>query len=248
LAACLDREAMLESTTGGWASLWSSFLPPADSRISAEDQLVFDPALGQDLLKQAGWVDYDANPETPLLAANVTGVTPGTRLSLTLLTDPSPFHLALADRISADLSACGVEVQHTALDESQYYAPGPEGPLFGREFDLALIAWQPAPDMDCSLYASGQVPSSENYWIGTNISGWSSADYDAACHTAALALPDEAALASAQAEAWFLSGLPAVPLFAPPVVWVARAMPCVEDSLIDGVDVFNQIEYLDRCP
>lgn len=248
LAACLDREAMLESTTGGWASLWSSFLPPADSRISAEDQLVFDPALGQDLLKQAGWVDYDANPETPLLAANVTGVTPGTRLSLTLLTDPSPFHLALADRISADLSACGVEVQHTALDESQYYVPGPEGPLFGREFDLALIAWQPAPDLDCSLYASGQVPSSENYWIGTNISGWSSADYDAACHTAALALPDEAALASAQAEAWFLSGLPAVPLFAPPVVWVARAMPCVEDSLIDGVDVFNQIEYLDRCP
>lgn len=248
LAACLDRDAMLESTIGGWALSWPSFLSPEESRIAAEEQLVFDPALGQDLLKQAGWVDYDGDPETPLLAANVAGVAQGTPLSLTLLTGASPFHLALAEMIRADLGACGVEVQHTSLPESQVYAPGPDGPLFGRDFDLALIAWQPGAELDCSLYTSGQVPSAENYWIGTNIAGFADPGYDAACSSANLALPGETDTALIQAERAYHAGLPTVPLFAPPVITILPSMPCAENAVIDGVDVFSQIEYLERCP
>jgi peptide/nickel transport system substrate-binding protein len=238
---------MLESTIGGWALSWPSFLSPEESRIAAEEQLVFDPALGQDLLKQAGWVDYDGDPETPLLAANVAGVAQGTPLSLTLLTSPSPFHLVLAEMIRADLGACGVEVQHTSLPESQVYAPGPDGPLFGRDFDLALIAWQPGAKLDCSLYTSEQVPSAENYWIGTNITGFADPGYDAACSSANLALPGETDTALIQAERAYLAGLPAVPLFAPPAITILPSMPCAENAVIDGEDVFSQIEYFDLC-
>jgi peptide/nickel transport system substrate-binding protein len=114
----------------------------------------------------------------------------------------------------------GVEVR--TLSPAELYAPGPEGPLFGRQFDLALIAWQPMHGPDCGLYTSWAIPTAENDWIGTNIAGFADSAYDAACTAAALALPAEAQAALAAAEAAFVEQLPAVPLTAPPVIEVWR--------------------------
>ncbi len=89
--------------------------------------------------------------------------------------------------MQSSLGECGIEVTSVTLPASQLYAPGPEGLLFGRQFDLALIGWAPLSQVDCALYESGQIPSLNNQWVGTNIAGWSEAAYDEACNRAALA-------------------------------------------------------------
>ena len=248
LAACLDRQAMLETIPGGEGSLWQSFLPPSQSQLQADTVLVFDMELGKALLTQAGWVDFDGNLETPLTAANVFNVTPGTPLSLELLTSQSPFHQALAQVVIQSFGACGAAVTHTALPTSEYYAPGPAGRLFGRDFDLALIAWQPSPDLDCSLYVSWQVPSAQNQWIGTNLTGIGNPGYDAACSAAALALPGESEDSVFQAESFFLTALPAVPLFAPPEVFLTPSVQCSDFDITSETGLFTQLALFDLCP
>jgi peptide/nickel transport system substrate-binding protein len=220
IAACLDRQALAALTTGGWGIPWPSFIPPEGSYLTEGSGIVFNLEAGAALLDGAGWIDHDGDPATPRRSQNVVNVFNGTPLSLTLLTGSSTFHQDLAGMVQEALTACGLGVAVQTLPADELFAPGPGGPLFGRAFDLALIAWQPLPGLDCGLYTSWAVPSVSNGWIGTNIAGFEDGGYDRACTTAALALPGEEAALLAQAEAVFTELLPAVPLLAPPVVEV----------------------------
>ena len=220
IAACLDRQAMLALTTQGWGAPWPSFLSPEESQLDATLGIAYDPEKGAALLEEAGWQDHDGDPSTPRIAQGVASVFTGTPFSVELLVGPSAFHQDLAAIIEDSLTMCGVGVEVQTLSLPDLYAPGPEGPLFGRKFDLALIAWAPLPGPDCGLYASWEIPATGNGWIGTNIAGFSDAGYDQACASAALALPDEFGALLALAESAFVDLLPAVPLFAPPSVEV----------------------------
>jgi peptide/nickel transport system substrate-binding protein len=218
IAACLDRQGMAAATTGGWGSPWPSFVSPAGSNL--EQGIVYNPEASAALLDSAGWIDYDGDPSTPRLSWNVLNVFNGTPFSVELLVGPSPFHQDLAVMIQEALTACGLGVTVGTLPTEEMFAPGPGGPLFGRDFDLALIAWQPLPGPDCGLYTSWAVPNVGNGWIGTNIAGFEDERYDRACTASTLALPGEEPMLLARAEAVFVELLPAVPLFAPPVVEV----------------------------
>ncbi len=251
LAACLDRQALLDETMLGLGEVWPSFLPPARSQLETSSQLVYDPALGRDLLEDAGWRDSDGNPETSLQAWDVPGVPAGTPLSLALLTTTSGFHQDLASTIGRSLQACGVEVHVTSMPAEELYAPGPAGPIFGRAFDLGLISWQPNPGLDCELYLSWQIPSEVNDWIGTNIAGLEDEWYAAACVSALQALPEDAQQAVRAAEEAFITVLPALPLFARPEVSVLPLHPCGEYANDGQEDFFMMIErYSDgkNCP
>ncbi|NLN70474.1 MAG: hypothetical protein GX142_06805 [Chloroflexi bacterium] len=200
LAQCIDTAALAEQTGTQPAILAG---------------LSYDPVAGVALLEQTGWHDHDGDPSTPRQAQDALGVFNLTPLTLTLLAGPTPFHQDLAAGIAALLTACGVGVTVETLPIEELYAPGPEGPLFGRGFDLALIAWQPSPAPGCALYTSPVVPHAANSWIGTNIAGFSDPDYDAACITALLAPPAEAAARQAAADDAYLEHLPALPLVQP---------------------------------
>ena len=117
----------------------------------------------------------------------------------------------------------------TTLADEALYAPGPGGPLFGRNFDLALIAWQKMPDIDCRFYVGSQIPNNDNNWIGTNLTGYLNEVYDSACSTAALALPEVSRDAIRLAEIEFLSSLPAIPLFSQPHVMVSSTIQMPAD-------------------
>jgi len=187
-------------------------------------------------------VDHDGDPATPRQAQGVLNVPFGTSLSVELFSSTSAFHQDLASAIRDDLALCGVEVIHQALPNETLYAPGPEGPLFGRQFDLALISWLPLPQEDCTLYDSGQIPSAANYWIGTNIAGLSDQLYDDACRTATLALPVDRDEAIHQAERAFLDALPAVPLFSIPRVMVLPETGCDNGEITTEGEFFRQLE------
>ena len=67
----------------------------------------------------------------------------------------------------------------------------------------------------CDWFTGSEIPNAANHWVGTNVTGYQNADYDAACHTARLALPGEKNYSDAyhQAQAIFATDLPAIPLY-----------------------------------
>lgn len=45
----------------------------------------------------------------------------------------------MANLIVQNLADCGIAVTHTSLPAEELYAPGPDGVLFGRQFDMRLL-------------------------------------------------------------------------------------------------------------
>jgi peptide/nickel transport system substrate-binding protein len=247
IAACLDREKMRDVTTGGLSTPWPSFLPPGLTQLGINDQLTFDSQRGLALLEQAGWVDDDGDTETPILSLDVANVPVGTELKLSLLVSNSGLQWDLAGIIHEALSDCGIGIDVFSMPSSELYAQGPDGTLFGRRFDLALISWQPMPDLDCKYYLSPQIPDEENFWIGTNIAGLSDEGFDQSCTKAALALPDEFPDAVSSAEQNYLSLMPSIPLFSMPQVVVASSNVCFGRKFLSELDLFTSWMYFDYC-
>ena len=81
----------------------------------------------------------------------------------------------------------------------------------------------------CGLYRGDQVPDAQQGWSASNVTGYASAEFDAACN-AALAAADPAAKRQRHAEAMaiFTRDLPALPLF-------ARAKVLVTNPRVTGV-------------
>jgi len=235
----LDREVMLETTAGGMGTHWNSFISPSISQLDQAEAIPYDPQGSAELLHQVGWQDHDDDPNTPLQAWSVAGVPMGTELSVELSVNTSGFHQTLAEVIRDSLRET-----ITSMPAEEYYAAGPEGILFGRRFDLALLTWQPMPNLDCELYQSWGIPSVENQWIGTNIAGFSDEVYDNACADASLALPDEWEALLYEAEIAFIDSLPDVPLLAKASFIIKREYnknTPTEDllNLFDTIEVYS---------
>lgn len=243
IAACIDREALL-SAGGAGAALWPSFVRPEQSQLRPEDGLVFNPSEGQALLAEVGWRDHDLNPDTALQAWNVPNVPPGTFFEISLMVDESRAHWQIAEGVAATLRTCGIGVDIISLPAEQVFAPGPEGPIFGRQFDLAIFAWQPSPALGCRLYQSGQIPNAGNNWIGTNPSGWGDPQLDAACADAVLALPADFPQALVAAEQAFLNALPSLPLLGYAERWAIAQAGCLPLNAAGDGDFFEWIEHV----
>ncbi len=222
IAQCLNRDVIAEITQKGFDNPWPSFLPPGLSQLGIDKMIMYDPQGGSDLLETAGWRDHDNDPDTPRMAQSVENVFDGTLLNLNLLVSNSAFHQDLAVMIEENLAECGIGLNVDVLSSEELYAPGPEGPLFGRSFDLALIAWQSLPVLDCGLYTSWNIPNAKNGWIGTNIAGLDSERYNSACANASLSNRDDYNIALMTAEEAFIDLLPAVPLVSIPEIEIWR--------------------------
>jgi len=117
------------------------------------------------------------------------------------------------------LAQCGLAVRVVGQETQTYLAPGPEGPVFGRDFDLAQYAWVTAQEPPCSLYLTNEIPGAypqaSKGWGGVNAAGYSNPAYDAACQNALYALPDwpQHREAHQQAQAIFAEDLPSLPLY-----------------------------------
>lgn len=248
VAACLDRERMRDAATGGLSALRPSFLPPERSQLDPDSQIIFDLQSGGELLTQVGWGDVDGDPKTPRQAVNVESIPMGSELSLSLLVSNSGLHQDLAGVIKDSLEACGIGVNVTSMPSNELYAPGPSGPLFGRRFDLALVSWQPMPDLDCRYYQTSQIPDKENFWIGTNIAGFSDVEYDRSCGDAAFALLPDNSQTVFNAEQLFLSEMPSVPLFSTPEIVVSSAKVCFDREGSSEQEIFTSLAYYNDCP
>jgi len=232
LAACLDREGIRKEIFSSKAGL-ASLTDLLGSRAGSDSVTAFEynPVSGNQLLEQAGWMDLDNDPETARTAVNVAGIPGGTSLSLTLLNPADAVSIAVASSIIDSLAECGMEVKSETIPFDELYAPGPDGMIFGRAFDLALISWQYSQIPVCYLYMTNQIPDRNNYWVGGNLAGYSEVEFDVACSGLLHLLPDETdyELSLQQTAGVFAQDLPAIPLFLLPKVVLTRIDFCAFD-------------------
>ena len=172
IAACLTAEPIASEVLG--ARLPEDFGLPGFASMGTLEE-------AQALLDEIGWLRDETQPEAPRKASGVQNVLDGTVFSVSLLSGTSMMDREVSQAVVWRLADCGIEVIHQEMAPAELYATGPEGPLFGRNFDLALVSWQKTQGDSCELYRSDAIPDSENYWIGTNLAGLADADFDAQC-------------------------------------------------------------------
>jgi len=211
IATCLTAEPIASEILG--ARLPEGFsLPEFPSWGSLEQ--------AQTLLDEIGWLRDETQPEVPRQASRVNNVLDGTVFSISLLSGISTMDREVSQVVVGRLAGCGIEVIHQALSPAELYAPGPEGPLFGRNFDLALVSWQKPRGDACELYRSNAIPGSGTYWIGTNLAGFADADFDAQCTAIGNA---ELATKLGDGVDLLAEYLPAVPMMPQIAIWAASS-------------------------
>lgn len=216
-ALCIDRQRIVNTVLFGLSSVPGSYVPSGHPLYDASlPGYAFDVAAANTLLEQAGWRDVDGNPSTPRQAWGIPKIANGTPFSVTYLTTGAAQRIQVSSLVAESLAQCGIQVNVKYLNQVDLYAPGPDGPLFGRDFMLAEFAMgNTGIEPPCAWYTSPEVPNAANRWIGTNLSGYVNKAFDAACSTARQSLPDEAAYLQAyqQAQSIFAQDLPVIPLY-----------------------------------
>lgn len=249
VAQCVDRERIaIEALPYAGAAVADSYVA-SEHPLYAGDQLYrwdYTPSSGQSLLEEVGWRDEDGDGIRE--AHDVPSVVNGTPFSVTLLTTSG--HLAserTARVLSENLAACGIGLAVKPVPPEEFFADGPDGPVFGRQFELALFSWLNGLDAPCELYLSTEIPGPENWWATSNDPGYESADYDAACQAALQAVPgtENYARFHREAQRIFSHDLPVLPLYFVPKLVAAR--PEVSGVILDpseNLELWN-IEMFD---
>ena len=260
IAHCMDRDTIRNKLLGGAVEVTDTILI-ADHPLLDGVSLTpypYDPTLGISLLDQVGWKDVDLNPDTPATAENVVDVPQGTEFEVGLLISESPLRGEIAAEIAAGLANCGIKVNISQVPASELYQPGPDGLIFGRQFDLALLSWQTSGRFDCRLFTTGEIPTDANYWMGektggANYFGFSNPSYDETCALGAQGGLDVSASVQAERNALQIlnNELPFIPVYLHPASFLKSVDVCGFDENVDRENEFlMDIEYLrtgDAC-
>ncbi len=230
VALCLDRQKIVDSVLYGLSSAPASYVPAEYPLYNPDVRTYsFDISTASALLDQAGWQDTDKKPATPRQALGVQNVPNGTPLELNYVTTGAAQRVQVSTILADSLAQCGIKLNVKYLDQTALYAAGPDGLLFGRNFDLAEFAMgSTGVEPPCEWFSSSEVPTEANHWVGTNVSGYSNPAFDAACRAAQQSLADEPAHATSyrQAQSIFAEDLPVIPLYWRVKVAAARPQVC----------------------
>lgn len=229
---CTDRQSMVDNILYGRSEVISSYIPSVHPLFNQNNvQWPYDVDAANKLLDEAGFTDSDGDGlrNHPTTGENFI-VTLGT-------TTGNEMRQQLTQIFKENLSACGVQIDLYYLPAGEWFADGPEGPLFGRTFDLGEFALLTGVDPSCNLYITDEIPGppEEGYagWGGANETGWSNADYDTACKAALASLPGTAEYEQNHKDAQliFSENVPVIPLFLR--LKVAAARPEVMNFGVD---------------
>jgi peptide/nickel transport system substrate-binding protein len=210
IALGTNRQAMVDTLFKGHSPVLESWVLPDQSEAAPVDQLAryaYDPEQARKLLDEAGYAAKDGG-----VRASPDGVT----LTFQLMTVENKINPVLQDAaqmFKKDMSALGVAIEVVPLPSDQLFAA--DGPLFQRQFDLALFAWIAGSDPGgLPLWSCNAVPSEQNGWTGDNFAGWCFRDANRAIRMAVTALdPAERKAAYLIQQQKWTQELPSLPLF-----------------------------------
>jgi peptide/nickel transport system substrate-binding protein len=220
VAYCMDRQKIIDTVMFGQSVVLDTFLPPNHPLYNPNvKQYPFDPQAGIALLEDVGWIDDDGDPGTPRVAQDVEGVSDGTALEFNYATIDDAHHEAVAGILQTSLAGCGIQVNVDYWSQPEFLVEGPEGPIFGRRFDMGQFRWMArlGEPPRCDLYLGTEIPGEENGWdyLKGNAPGFINEDFDAACDAARQLLAGQPGYEEyhLQAQEIFAEQLPVVPLY-----------------------------------
>lgn len=240
---CTDRQSMVDNILFGRSEVIHTYIPSVHP-LYPEDGLTeyaYDPEEANALLDEVGYVDSDGDGirEDPATGAPFH-VTLGT-------TAGNEMRQQLTQIFQENLAQCGVEIELYYPSADEWFADGPEGVLFGRQYDLGEFAWLTGVQPACDLYLGTLIPGPEGEpiaghydanatylgWGGQNNAGFINEEYDAVCNTALGSLPGTPEYEEAHKEAQriFSREVPIIPLFLR--LKVAAARPEVVNFGVD---------------
>lgn len=241
IAHCLDRQKVVDGVLFGKSAVPHTYLPPDHPLFNPQAaRYDFDPQAGMALLEQAGWIDADGDPDTARLSRGIPGIADGTPLAFTYKTTQADQRQQVARLLAESLAACGIQVELEFIPAAALFQEGPEGPVFGRRFDLTQLAWLTGSRPPCDLYTSANVPGPPQgvwsplglfeeltfpfAWGGQNHTGYFNPEYDRACRAALEALPGQPGYEEHhfKAQEIFAAELPVVPLYLRPKLVVSH--------------------------
>jgi peptide/nickel transport system substrate-binding protein len=209
IALGTNRRAMIDALFGGHSPMLTSWVLPGQPEAAPADQLTrydYNPDAARKLLDEAGYIDTDGD--------GVRSSPDGVTLTLQLMTtDNNPIRLEIARRFQQDMRAIGIDAAPLLLPTEQLFDTG--GPLFQRQFDLALFAWIASSDPGgLLLWSCNAVPSQENGWTGDNFAGWCFRDANRAIREAVTSLdPAQRKAAYLRQQQLWTQEVPSLPLF-----------------------------------
>jgi peptide/nickel transport system substrate-binding protein len=229
-----------------------SYVPPDQPLYNPDvNPNSFDPKKASDLLTAAGWLDSDNDPATPRVSSGVAGIPDGAQFEFTYLVSDDAQEQKTAQLVVASLAQCGLKADIATKTWEELLASGPDGPVFGRNFDLAQFAWTTSLEPACDLYLSDEIPGPypefPKGWGGANGSGYKNPEFDSACLTALTSLTgtDDYKKAVQQAQAIFSEDLPALPLYSRDQLIASRPDLCGLSLDNPVTNVFWNLESLD---
>jgi peptide/nickel transport system substrate-binding protein len=219
IAMCIDREVIVDDLLFGVSTVPDTYVNNNHPLYEPVGKYAYDPGAANDLLSSVGWMDLDGNPGTPRTSSGIANVPDGTPLSFTYHVPADAERPRAAHYIQSGLAGCGIGVEVLTQDWNSLMTPGSEGILFGRNFEMAQFAWSGSVEPACYLFMSDEIPGPyleySKGWGGTNLSGYSSPEFDEACRQAMTSLPGSEAYTQAhhRAQAIFAEDLPVLPLY-----------------------------------
>lgn len=249
IALCIDRQAIATQVLGTEGRVLHGVLPPEHPLYGGDTLMAwgYAPAAGQALLTAAHW--YDEDGDTVREAHAIPGIPDGTPFQVHYITTDDPLRVQVAQRIQSDLAQCGLQVHLETMPAEALFAPGPDGPLFGRRFDIAQFAWRAVADPLCDRFVSSQIPDDVD-GARPNVTGFIDDEYDTACLTALKAWPDNETFVAAHLEAQRILSerLPVLPLFQRLKITLARdSFVGLAPDPTESSELWN-IEYFDLRP
>jgi peptide/nickel transport system substrate-binding protein len=257
VAACIDRERISQEVYSGLAVVAEAFALPGHP-LYPQDALryPFDPPAASALLTASGWIDHDGNPASPRVASGVPGVPEGTLFEFAYLASDEVERQQVARIVQESLSQCGIKANLEFGAANKIYASGPDGPIFGRQFDAAQLAWTANSDISCSLFTSveipGPFPDFPKGWGGANASGYSNPNFDQACATRLNTFQSNPDFADAyrQTQLILSEELPILPLYFHLRAAAAQADLCgfdLDSSNPNSLWNLEALDYGDTC-
>ncbi|MEM7803277.1 MAG: ABC transporter substrate-binding protein, partial [Chloroflexota bacterium] len=163
---CTDRQRMNNEIFFGLSEVMHTYFPESHPLFNASvDRWPYDPEAGNRLLDEAGFRDDDEDGIREAFDGTPFQVTFGT-------TTGNLMRQQIGQIFAENMRDCGIVVDLYYLPSEEWFASGPEGLLFGRQFDLAEFGWRVDERFSCNLFTTEQVPSATDSWDGLNVSGW----------------------------------------------------------------------------
>jgi peptide/nickel transport system substrate-binding protein len=220
LAMCIDRQKIVDELLFGVSIVPDTYVPSNNPLYDDEiSKVEFDPGRAAELLDSVGWIDHDSNPQTPRTSLGIPEIPDGTPFEFTYLVPSDAERPEAAQIVKDGFTMCGIGVEVVIEDWDSLMRPGPDGPLFGRQFEMAQFAWSASFEPSCALFMGDEIPGPyPDYpkgWGGANLTGYSNPEYNDVCRQAMFSIPGSEIYLYAhnRAQEIFANDLPVIPLY-----------------------------------